>query len=210
MQKEPSPESLMQALGSGVSSSTPSPETPQALAAVKPPDSATPAKDLIQEREFLWKVHGYTNDYIRFGDTKAGFCFGVASALIGALFVSKSHELFTKIGPSQWTAWSYVSLAAFLSLAVSIGATIIVIRPRLWTHEKKDFVFWGAISAFGTETEFGAEFAAQTPNELNTSLAHHLYSISRVCRRKYMWVTVAILAAVLGGALAVLLLLFKP
>jgi hypothetical protein len=48
-----------------------------------------------------------------------------------------------------------------------------------------------AISEFGSESEFSTEFAMQNAAELNA------------------WANVAIVAAVLGGTLAVILLLFK-
>jgi len=163
----------------------------------------------MQKREFLWKVHSYVIDNIRLGDTKAAFCVAIASALIGALFASKCHELFIRVAPSQWTALGFTSLGAFALLAISIGAAVAVIRPRLWTHSEKGFVFWKAISDFNAAITFRVEYETQTEAELNASLANQLYSLATVCRRKYSWMNVAILAATVGGALAVIVLLFK-
>src|SRR4029077_19894370 len=104
------------------------------------------------KREFLWNVHSYINNYIQFADTKAGFCVGIASALMAALFASKSHELFIRGAPSQyaghWTVLAGISLAAFVLLAVSMGAAVMVVRPRAWVYSEKGFIFWNDISNF--------------------------------------------------------------
>src|SRR5260370_23057113 len=211
-EEAPSPKAVSQAqdvlVGSGTS------KGPEALAAISS-SSCVPntGNGLAQKREFLWKVHSYTNDHIRFADTKAAFCVGIASALMGALFASKSHELFTKALTSQdvghRTFLACVSLGAFVLLAISMGTAVTVVRPRLWTHSEKGFIFWGAVSKFDAGGAFAAQFAAQTEAELNECLSHHLYSLAKVCRRKYIWLIVAILTAAVGGAFAVVVLLFK-
>jgi hypothetical protein len=185
------------------------------LAAASAAVSGTPtaATGLTLRREFLWKVHAYINEYIRFADIKAGFCLGIASALIGTLFKSGSHELFIRAAMSQgagiWSAPAILSSGAFAFLAASIGAAIAVVLPRLWINSLKGFVFWRAISEFDTAQGFAYQFASQSEDELNLHLALHLYSLAKICRRKYIWVSVAILTALAGGVLAVVVLLLK-
>ncbi len=119
------------------------------------------------------------------------------------------HELFIKTIPSYWTGLAFVSLGAFMLLAISILIAIGVIGPRLWTHSDKGFIFWGAISRFETPAKFADEYNSQTDSDLNECLSHHLYSIAKVCRRKYFWLSAAILTATLGGLLAAIVLLAK-
>jgi hypothetical protein len=186
---------------------------PDALSAV--PSASPPAApiDFSSKREFLWKVQGYTHDYIRFGDTKSGFCVGIASALMGALFATKSHELFLQQLPSQYAGHRSVlatlSLLAFITLGISIVAAVMVIRPRLWIDSKKGFIFWGSISKFESATAFATQFAAQTDEELEDTLLHHLFTVARICRRKYIWINVSMVALVVGGTLSVIVLLLK-
>jgi len=208
-EETPRPKFPLQAPPPEVLVSSSSSEPVEALAAASTPCTPATENDLMQKREFLWKVHTYVNDSIRFGDTKAVFCVGIASALIGALFASKCHELFMGVAPSQWTALGFTSLSAFVLLAISIGAAVTVIRPRLWTHSEKSFVFWKAISKFDAPSTFTSEYEAQPEAALNAHLAHHLYSLAKICCRKYAWMNFAILAAAGGGALAVIVLLFK-
>jgi hypothetical protein len=194
--------------------STPA-NAPDALAAANPTRSVLATEtDLTTKREFLWNVHTYTNNYIQFADTKAAFCVGIASALMAALFASKAHELFIRNAPSQYaghrTILAGVSLAAFVLLAMSMGAAVMVVWPRPWKYSKNSFIFWDDIvKNFSTAASFAAQYSAQTDAELTLCLSQHLYSLAKVCHRKFFWVSVATVAAAIGGALAVIVLLFK-
>jgi hypothetical protein len=171
------------------------------------------ADGMMQKREFLWKVHTYTNEYIRFADTKAGFCVGTASALIAALFASKSHELFIDAFSHKSSGTGnflpIVSLLAFVALGTSIVAAVTAIRPRLWSRSNKGFIFWDDISKYGSATEFAAGHEIQTEIELTECLSRHLYTLATVCTRKYFWIGAAIWLVSVGGVLAVIVLLFK-
>jgi len=213
-QNPPGPEvaAPTQVLGllGGSASSSPNPEGLSAAPSPTPP--ATPI-DFSPKREFLWKAQGYTHDYIRFGDTKAGFCVGIASALMGALFATKSHELFLKQLPSQYVGHQSVlpalSLFAFITQGISISAAVMVIRPRLWIDSPKGFIFWGAISKFESAAAFRSQFAAQTDEELDGGLSNHLFTVAGICRKKYFWINISMIALFTGGVLSVIVLLFK-
>jgi hypothetical protein len=162
--------------------------------------------DLTSKREFLWNVHSYTNDYVQFADTKAAFCVGIATALMAALFASKAHDLFRSGGHPILAG---LSLGAFVLLAISMGAAVMVVRPR--DKESEDgLVFWKDIAGRDTADLFVSEYSAQTERDLNRSLSVHLYDLARVCIRKYFWVNVATFAGAAGSALAIIALLFKP
>jgi hypothetical protein len=207
--ERPLPEALLQAPAPEVLLGGSSPEAPEALGTASSSTAPKSSDDQVQKREFLWKVHGYTNEYIRFADTKAGFCVGMASAVMAALFASKCHDLFLQAAPGQWTALAWASLSAFVLLALSIGASVTAVRPRLWVHSEKGFIFWQAVAEFDSPGALVMGYESQGVAELNVCLAHHLYSLAKVCSRKYMWVNVAILAAAVGGTLAVAVVLLK-
>jgi pycsar effector protein len=169
---------------------------------------------VTQKQEFLWKVHSYTNDYIRFADTKAGFCVGIASALIAALFASKSHELFInafsrKLG-GTWSLLAIASLLAFVALGTSIVSSVAAIRPRLWIKSTRGLIFWKEISQYSSAAEFATAYSIQTDLELNERLSNHVYTLATICSRKYFCVNAAIWMAAVGAALAVIVLLFNP
>lgn len=159
--------------------------------------------------QFLWHIHDYTNEYIRFADAKAGVCVGIASALLGALFATKCHTLFTTSSGWQHPSLSLLAIASFLFLGFGIFASLFAVRPRLWTHSQKGLIFWGAIARFETADSFAAHYDSQSPHSLTERLSHNLYSLSKICVRKYFWVSAAILATAGGGVLAALVLLLK-
>ena len=49
--------------------------------------------DEQDQNEFFWKVHSYTNEYIRFADTKAELVIGWTLALVGALRSGRTQEV---------------------------------------------------------------------------------------------------------------------
>jgi hypothetical protein len=183
------------------------------LAAASDSEPSIKEDSVMQRREYLWKVHSYINDYIRFADTKATFCFGISSALIAALFASNSHEHFVYgISRQQGLMRSLpvvISLCGCVLLGASILTAVAAIRPRLWVHSSKGFIFWESISRFSTPNEFAAAYNIQTEIELNEGLSHHLYSIAKVCRRKYFWANASVWTVLIGGTLAVLALILN-
>jgi hypothetical protein len=113
------------------------------------PPSATPPS-----AEFAWKVHGYTNEYIRFADAKAGAIITWCAGLIALLFTIKAQ---TKFLPPQITVadidWKATGLAAaaitaFLFLTLSVTFGFLTILPRLWVGDAQpepftwQFWFW--------------------------------------------------------------------
>jgi hypothetical protein len=48
--------------------------------------------DTPTQIEFAWHVHTYTNEYVRFADTKAAAVLAISAGLIGGLFAAKAHR----------------------------------------------------------------------------------------------------------------------
>lgn len=186
--------------------------TPAALPAAPVAVSPSPANTstLPHAGEFLWKTHSYINEYIRFADAKAGFTVAIATALIGALFTARCHERFLYIAPVQWTGIGWLSFLSFAFLLASILAAVAAVRPRLWTTPSEGFIFWESVTAFKSPENFTGALLNQTPDSLAVQVAHHVYALSTVCRRKYLYVNAAIMLGVAGGILGGLTLLYLP
>ena len=60
--------------------------------------------------DFLWEVHRYTNEYIRFADTKAGFIAGVSAALVGSLVASSLFDSCFRTTLCQWSKLQWTEL----------------------------------------------------------------------------------------------------
>lgn len=159
-------------------------------------------------RGFLWNAHTYVNEYIRFSDAKAGFVATLAGALLGALFSAKAHEMFLKV--PVWTSFSWLSVTSFVLLLLSILLSVFSIRPRLWSAQPRGYIFWGGVTAHDSQETFYASLKQQSASALTEQVAHHFYNLSLVCRSKYLWVSLSILAGSVGGLLGAVVLLFRP
>lgn len=107
------------------------------------PDALVSGGNIEERLEFLWKVHGYTNDYIRFADTKAGLIAGTVLAVIGAIVAAHPFDSIseTPIGQQHYRVW--FAAAAVGILVTSFVSAILAIRPRLKSDIPKGFIFLG-------------------------------------------------------------------
>lgn len=158
--------------------------------------------------EFLWNTHQYTNEYIRFADTKAGAVIALASSLLVGMYTTRLHLLFLVVAPKEWgfQAWSCVLAFSFLFLAIIFSAWSIA--PRLWNKQNPGYVFWGSILAHGNSNNFWVAFQNQNEHTLAEHLAHHLFSIASVSASKYTWLKISLFLTIFGGLLGAMLILF--
>ncbi len=198
------------------------PATPLARGAADPPEARSSVthesahsrppeiKPQGSRQEFLWRTHSYINEYIRFSDTKAGFVITLSGALLGLLYSTKAHDLFVKSGAGAWSWRNWSSFASFSLLVVAVLLGVWAIRPRLWSHQHRAFIFWGGIAKYPSREAFSSEFSQLSDDRLAEHLARHVFELSAVCASKYFWVSVSILTAVLGGLLAAVVAVMSP
>jgi len=161
--------------------------------------SGTREKNDSTER-FLWEVHKYTNDYIRFADTKAAFVAAASTALIGALVGSSALDSCFRIRPG--TVLQCGALAALLLLAASLILSVLAIRPRLWNHTSVGYIFWESIKGHKTAQAFSQAISELPASGRTTAISDHLFILASVATRKYGFVKWAIHAGIAGGLLA--------
>jgi hypothetical protein len=159
--------------------------------------------------DFLWEVHKYTNEYIRFADTKAAFVAGVSTALIGSLVESSLFDSAFCVAPCHWSKLQWVGILAIVLLALSIGLNIAAIRPRLWNNRTVGFIFWGSICGHETAHAFTHAVRGLTTDEMTKSLSEHLFILASIAKRKFEYVDRSIYAGVAGGVLASIVLFAK-
>ena len=170
------------------------------------------------QTEYFWKVHSYTNEYIRFADTKAAAVIAWAAALIGALFSLKAHQRFMQgmtfsnvnLGATLLGA---ASLAAFLFLCLAAAAAFGCVKPRLRSKfsgkgHDKGYLYLGQVREHTDAAEFKEGLARQTPEQLAAHCADHVYMLADIARWKYGFVDWAILLAIPGSVLAAVVALF--
>ncbi len=149
---------------------------------------------------FLWNVHKYVNDYIRFADTKANIILGFSVALLGVLKATGA-AVQLRTPPQTWTLYSWSS---FLAVALLVGAVCfaaISVVPRLQNPSGLGYLFWDAIGQHQSGKEFWEGLQGLKGEDLAKELAYHLFVICGIATKKYNWLRLSTASAV-GGALA--------
>lgn len=160
-----------------------------------------PSPLVAEHGSYLWNVHSYTNNYIRFSDAKAGVVIGFC---VAALVGLHSTPYTTELIRSSLMDWSLGLWAAALATVAFMGGACSAawsIRPRLTNTQKRGFVFWDSIRGFGNVQDFVANLSKQSSIDLNKHLAEHLFTLADVCSKKYTWVNRGVLLALIGGLL---------
>jgi hypothetical protein len=152
--------------------------------------------------DFLWRVHSYTNDYIRFADTKAGFTAGIVAALMGALIASHPFDSIGHTPIYQWHYRTWASIIALLFLLFSFGFALWAIKPRRNTSMPKGFIYWDSIAAHTSDAGFAEACRQLNEDDLELNVARHLHTLAGICKRKYDWTALAIQTGCVGGAVA--------
>src|SRR5262245_55396837 len=94
--------------------------------------------------EFLWNVHSYINEYIRFGDAKAGLVIAWTTALIGGLVAVKFQEHF------KLTWQGGVSVFGFVLLVLAFICAFAAVIPNLGSSQHTGLIFWKNILNHGS------------------------------------------------------------
>lgn len=188
--------------------------------------------------EFLWKVHDYLGDNIKFSDTKAAFLVAFSSGLIASLV---THEFTGALHPwntSKPVEKIVVGLAyfGFAALAVSISLAMLSVLPRLWTESKpkatagrilrapfawawhvifpkrsdrpKRPLFWEDITAFENNAAY-IEFAGKLAySDQIAAIGNNIHIRAGICQRKFRLVNASIFFALLGAIDAAIMIAF--
>lgn len=201
-------------------------------------DGPTPelVKDKSIQIEFAWKVHGYTNDYIRFADPKAAFGMAAVSGLVACLFSLKAHQYpsIARVYESGYAAhviaYSVAVVASFALLLASAVIFTTVISPRLWRiafesikhrirhwvtrllgEEKKSapkdgLIFWEEVLAQGSAEAYVKHLNSIDAKQALKEIANHTYTLAGVASAKYARLKLGIGTGVLGCLFAVVVI----
>lgn len=157
--------------------------------------------------EFAWNVHKYTDDYIRFADTKAGLVLTYSSALIGALYASRLHLRFTMTAPALWEFGDWLALLAYVLLFLGAGLAFLVVVPKLWGKGSPGLLFWDDILAHHSPEDLCGKFSTESETTLEEQLLCHQFVLSKVCSTKYWQLSAAMWLSGIGAAIAAGLLI---
>jgi hypothetical protein len=177
---------------------------------------APESPDASAKLDFGWHVHGYTNEYVRFADTKAAAVLAISAGLIGGLFAAKAHRFFMDANLVWHGAELRESLlcggavASFALLTAAILMAVWAIRPRLWNRQVPGYIFWESVLAHGSPEKYRTSLLQASQPVLAAHVAEHVHALAKICHHKYLWANLSIWAAVAGGVIGGILALFCP
>ncbi len=148
---------------------------------------------------YLWEVHKYTNEYIRFADTKAAFIAGVDAALIGTAVSASLFDSCLRQTPCHWSVALWLGIAGVIPLGLSIAFCVSAITPRLWHNATHGFIYWDSVVAHGSPKNFGHAFAALSSDGMTSELTNHIYVLGSIAKEKYGFVRKAVWSGVVGS-----------
>ncbi|NNJ24325.1 Pycsar system effector family protein [Alienimonas chondri] len=162
--------------------------------------NSEPADD---DLSFVWGVHSYLNEYIRFADAKAvvlaGWCVGILSYLhddVGLASVMSGRANLA------WFGWFSLG-----SVAVAVVGCACAVCPRLrslpasvrdwWKGEKPQagLIFWRDVLRHGSPAAYRAALVKASGADQVSALANHVYVLSEIADGKYRPLHWALLAA---------------
>ncbi|QDS98470.1 Pycsar system effector family protein [Adhaeretor mobilis] len=152
---------------------------------------------------FLWSVHGYLNEYIRFADTKASAVIAWSGAFLGTLVATDCHgQIWGEKFFSYWV--TCMTLGAFVLLGLAFIFAIVVVAPSLSFDKqaKQGFIYWESIRQFESGITYSG--AVSSCNDLGERVAQHNYELADIARKKFRLVNWSIRLAAAGSVLGVL------
>jgi len=170
--------------------------------------------------EFAWKLHGYTNEYVRFGDPKAGIGLALVAGLIATLFTTKAHHCYS-LSRLTWFAaeWDATLIAFFTTLAfwilvVSAGFFIAAVNPRLYTETKgtpgmgKLVIYYGDVAKKAGQSEYLRSLITLSDTEMLASVSDHTFILADIADRKFWYIKWGIWIGAVGATFSFIALLF--
>jgi hypothetical protein len=151
-------------------------------------------------------LHTYVTDHIKLADQKAAFVFTVAAAMLCYLFKNDVHEMWLK-SIAAWSLLDGCAFVAMVTLALSLVAACLVVRPRL-ERSHDGTVFFRCISKYPSAAEYTAD-VLRGDTDLKEALLMHVFDLSRVCERKYRVLAFSIWLGMLGIGSSIVVLLAK-
>lgn len=170
--------------------------------------------------DFLWNVHSYTNEYVRFADTKAALTVAWATALLGVLYAERVHAV-----PNPETGFWVISLLAAAALCAGFILAVWSILPRLHCmpiarsspKNKKTsatkpvgLIYWGDVLSLNDAETYQLNISKLDDENIVEQLSQHIFVLSGVAKSKYRLVNLSISVVAIGSLFSIWVLITKP
>ncbi len=151
-------------------------------------------------------VHSYIREYISTADRKASFIFTLSAALL--VFLYQKGFIYSWFWSQGTLVLGGLLAIAITFLFISCVLSVIVVFPRL-KGSKRGYIYWAAISEFPSSDNYSIEIQKLDNEGLANEIHKHSYELSKVCKEKYKYVSMAIGIGSIGAITMILFLIFK-
>ena len=181
-----------------------------------------PTEDDKARLESVWKVHTYTNEYIRFADQKAGVFLAFQSGLLTAMFAAKLHHDCATDPFGSWVTGC--ASVAFAGLALGACLALYAVTPRLqvaafvverlwpWSTvvstAPPGLIYWEQVIGHNDSAAYSATIGRQTAGSLADAVAQHTFVLASIAERKYRWVNRSFYVSAIPALLAAVAMFF--
>ncbi len=149
-------------------------------------------------QDFMWKVHDYVSNNIRFADTKAALSFAFSSGLLS--WITSQHNRFAD--PKAFGVFPTILLwtgVACLLASILLFAWSLI--PRLWARTKKGLIFWEQVALYDNGNAYESALEKAGEPGLDAALAEHIHIMARLASRKFALIGTGVMLAAAGTAL---------
>lgn len=181
------------------------------LAIDKPEGSSTGLQSVSQRvsldffMSVLPSIRDYISGYISLADAKAGVLIGVYSGLLSLSVLKEIRNLQPPIG--HWGSLEYLTVGSWMLLLVALVLLALVVWPRTITSRKQGFISWPHISNYNSIDDYLKNILSTNDNEIVAQICVLNYDLSKICKRKYLFLTWAFRIGVVGAIVLLFLLM---
>lgn len=154
--------------------------------------------------EFLWNVHGYVNEYIRFADTKATIALAIAGSIASTVLAKVHDGLGGGMGAWGLLQWSAVLSMMLLGLSALTAAWVVV--PTRGENQRKGFLYWVRIRKHESPESYATAAEALPDAQQSKEIAEHIYVLAGIASDKYLWLNISMWLGLPGAIIGALTL----
>ncbi len=165
---------------------------------------------VFERLDYLWRTHNYISGNFRLADAKAAVTIVFGSTIVGSLYAAQLHKPLFTVPLNAWSATTWLEAATFTVIGASILLSAISVQPRLWNTEGPDHIYWKNILSHKSVEDYWNHFRKEKADDLEHGLCTNIFAISTVCQKKYRLIRLSMWLGLLGGGMAVFLLLIRP
>jgi pycsar effector protein len=170
-------------------------------------DTAEPSRtkphsaEILRATEFLWRIYGQINEWIRFADAKAGALLAADVVMIVAAIQSfKDHK---DVLMGHVVLW-FPGILSLVGLSASAFCCLMCILPRTRAIAGKSVIFFGDIARGYTSLDAYLQSASTLGDENRAfdEISRQVWENARIAEHKHLWIARAVWSIFFGLVVA--------